>query len=160
MAALLPFTSSIMSVKDDWIDYNGHLNMAYYNVLFDRCVDEFHDAVGLGVDYRNAGNASTFTAEAHVVYVREIHRHDKVRLTCRVIDCDEKRTHIFLQLHHVEQGFLSAVSEQLHLHVDMDAKRVIPFPGHIQANIQAMKDLHAALPSSPYEGRVIGIRRK
>ena len=43
-----PFVSSVMKVEQSWIDYNGHLNMAYYNVLFDRCVDEAYELLGIG----------------------------------------------------------------------------------------------------------------
>ena len=41
-----PFVSSVMRVDPGWIDYNGHLNMAYYNVLFDRAVDEAYELIG------------------------------------------------------------------------------------------------------------------
>ncbi len=40
-----------MRVEPQWIDYNGHLNMAYYNVLFDRCVDEAYELLGIGQHY-------------------------------------------------------------------------------------------------------------
>ncbi|HTQ82203.1 MAG TPA: thioesterase family protein, partial [Pseudolabrys sp.] len=43
-----PFVSSVMTVEPQWIDYNGHLNVAYYNVLFDRAVDELYELLGLG----------------------------------------------------------------------------------------------------------------
>ena len=46
-----PFVSSMMRVEPQWIDYNGHLNMAYYNVLFDRAVDEVYELLGIGADY-------------------------------------------------------------------------------------------------------------
>src|SRR5215470_2055774 len=46
-----PFVSSLMRVEPGWIDYNGHLNMAYYNVLFDRAVDEAFELIGCGLDY-------------------------------------------------------------------------------------------------------------
>jgi acyl-CoA thioester hydrolase len=46
-----PFVSSTMRVEPQWIDYNGHLNMAYYHVLFDRAVEEAFALVGLGADY-------------------------------------------------------------------------------------------------------------
>ena len=60
-----PFVSSLMHVEPQWIDYNGHLNMAYYNVLFDRAVDEVYELVGIGVSYLKHHNHSTFTAEVH-----------------------------------------------------------------------------------------------
>ncbi len=66
-----PFVSSVMKVEPAWIDYNGHLNMAYYNVLFDRAVDEVFELLGCGADYVKKG-FSTFTAEVHVRYLREL----------------------------------------------------------------------------------------
>src|ERR1043165_9368099 len=67
-----PFVSSVMKVESSWIDYNGHLNMAYYNVLFDRCVDEAYELLGIGLEYLKTAQHSTFTAEAHVRYLREL----------------------------------------------------------------------------------------
>ena len=49
-----PFVGSIQKVEDQWVDYNGHFNMAYYNVLFDRAGDEAFEIVGLGADYVKA----------------------------------------------------------------------------------------------------------
>ena len=46
-----PFVSSVMTIEPQWIDYNGHLNVAYYNVLFDRAVDEVYELIGLGPAY-------------------------------------------------------------------------------------------------------------
>ena len=73
-----PFVSSAMVVDRAWIDYNGHLNMAYYNVLFDRAVDEAFELLGCGADYVTKG-FSTFTAEVHVRYLRELRAGDPVR---------------------------------------------------------------------------------
>ena len=71
-----PFVSSVMTVEKDWIDYNGHLNMAYYNVLFDRAVDEAFELLGCGLDYVKNRKHSCFTAEVHVRYLRELHAGD------------------------------------------------------------------------------------
>ena len=60
-----PFVSSTMRVEPSWIDYNGHMNMAYHHVLFDRAVDEAFGVVGLGQDYLLDRNASHFAAEVH-----------------------------------------------------------------------------------------------
>ena len=51
MAYPAPFVGRLLKVEDQWVDYNGHFNMAYYNVLFDRAGDEAFAAVGLGPDY-------------------------------------------------------------------------------------------------------------
>lgn len=153
------FRSSIMTVEPQWIDYNGHLNMAYYNVLFDRCIDEAFHGLGLGPDYLASANASFFTAQAHVSYFRELSAGDPVYVTLALIDADAKRTHVFQQLRHAEQDFLSATCEQLHLHVDMATKRVCRFPADILARLADMKASHAALPRDPRLGRGIGIPR-
>jgi len=152
-----PFRSSPMEVRGEWIDHNGHLNMAYYNVLFDRCIDEIHEALGLGAGYRRVTDASTFTAEAHVVYLRELHQGDTVHVTCQILDADKKRIHSYLELTHAANGVLSAVSEQLHLHVDLKTKRVVPFPQDITDRIAAMTKAHRNLSWPHYIGRIIGI---
>jgi len=95
-----PFVSSVMWVEPGWIDYNGHLNMAYYNVLFDRAVDEAYELIGIGHDYLARRRHSTFTAEVHVRYLRELHAGDPVRVTFQLLDYDAKRIYYFEQLFH------------------------------------------------------------
>jgi acyl-CoA thioester hydrolase len=141
-----PFVSSTMTVEPAWIDYNGHLNMAYYNLLIDRAVDEAFELIGLGPDYLRARNASYFTAEAHVRYVRELSVRTPVRTTVRLLDFDTKRIHFFAELHHATEGWVSATSEQLALHVDMATRRVAPWPDDVLTGLGAMKAAHAALP--------------
>ncbi len=155
-----PFVSSIMRVDPQWIDYNGHLNMAYYNVLFDRAVDEVYEQIGIGLDYLKTTNHSTFTAEAHVRYLREIHEGDPVRVTFQVLDFDAKRIHYFEQLFHADEGFLSATSENMTLHVDMGAKKVAPFPAEITQRLAAIKAAHTALPAPNGVGRRIAMPNK
>ena len=82
-AFFAPFVSSVMRVEPAWIDYNGHLNMAYYNVLFDRAGDEAFDLLGCGASYAKAHGLSTFTAEAHVRYVLRA-----LRSTCSTMFSD------------------------------------------------------------------------
>ena len=76
-----PFVSSIMRVEPAWIDYNGHLNMAYYHVLFDRAVDEAYELLGIGLDYVKKRRHSLYTAEVHVRFLRELQAGDPVRVT-------------------------------------------------------------------------------
>ena len=73
------------AVEPGWIDYNGHLNMAYYNVLFDRAVDEVYELLGCGLAYVEASRHSCFTAEVHVRYLRELHAGDPVRVTFQLL---------------------------------------------------------------------------
>jgi acyl-CoA thioester hydrolase len=149
-----PFVSSVMKVEPAWIDYNGHLNMAYYNVLFDRAVDEVFELLGCGVDYVKKG-FSTFTAEVHVRYLRELHEGDPVRVTFQLLEYDNKRMHYFEQLFHAQEGWVSATSENMSLHVDMKAKRVSPFPPEVVRRLLQMKASHGQLPRPEAAGRSV-----
>ena len=75
-------------VKDEWIDYNGHLNMAFYNVLFDKGVDFFYDRIGVGEEYTLIGMGSVFTLEVHLQYLQELNLHDRVRVHLQLLDFD------------------------------------------------------------------------
>ena len=156
-AFFAPFVSSVMRVEPGWIDYNGHLNMAYYNVLFDRAVDEVYELLGCGAAYVEASRHSCFTAEVHVRYLRELHAGDPVRVTFQLLDFDAKRLHYFEQLFHAEDGWLSATSENMALHVDMAAKKTAAFPGEVVAHLQRMKAAHAGLPIPQGVGRWIAM---
>jgi acyl-CoA thioester hydrolase len=152
-----PFVSSVMRVEPAWIDYNGHLNMAYYNVLFDRAVDEAFAVLGLGADYVRERHASTFTVECHVTYKRELALNDPVRVTLQLLDFDEKRLHFYQELRHATEFWLSATSETMHLHMDMAERKVAPFPTDILASIAIMKAAHSRLPRPDVIGRVMKI---
>jgi acyl-CoA thioester hydrolase len=160
MAFPAPFEGSIQKVEDQWIDYNGHFNMAYYNVLFDRAGDEVFAALGLGPDYVKSHNASFFTLEAHLTYVRELHAHDAVRIETRFLDHDAKRVHYVQQMFHASAGWLSCVTELIVMHVDMAAKKSAPFPPAVLEKIAAMCEAHSHLPVPPQVGHRIGIPRK
>lgn len=155
-----PFVTPTQEVLADWVDYNGHLNMAYYNVLFDRALDSVFDEIGIGHAYLKETGNSTFTGEAHVTYIQELMQGDPVRVEYRIIDWDAKRIHSFEEMYHAEKGFLAATSEQMSLHVDLTTRRVAPFPETIQARIATMADAHAPLPRPVQVGHLIGIPRK
>ncbi|WP_026756299.1 thioesterase family protein [Sediminimonas qiaohouensis] len=159
MSTPAPFTCSAMEVEKDWIDYNGHMNMAYYNVLFDRCADQAYEKLGLGPDYASSRHLTTYTAEFHICYVRELHLGHKVHGTFQLLDHDEKRFHTFQELWH-EDGWLAATGEALTLHIDMTGPRVAPFPEDIHAAVSEMMRAHTDLPRPERAGRSIGIRRK
>ena len=155
-----PFVSSVMRVEDHWIDYNGHLNMAYYNVLFDRAVDEAYELIGIGADYVAQHRHSFFTAEAHLRYLRELHAGDPVRVTFQLLDYDSKRMHYFEQLFHAAEGWVSATSENMSLHVDMTTTKTAPFPRQIADCLKKMKASHEKLPRPEAVGRRIAMPEK
>jgi len=153
----VPFRASVMQIEPQWIDYNGHLNMAYYNVLFDRAIDELWLQIGIGPDYMKARGGSTFTAECHVRYLREIHLDDPAQVSITLVAADEKRLHTFEELRHATEGWLSATSENMTIHMDMAARKTAPFPPDIRARITALAQAHSAHPHPEGIGRKIAM---
>lgn len=152
------FRSSAMTVLPDWIDFNGHLNMAYYNVLFDRADDEVFEQIGFGPAYQKSG-CTTYTAEFHLCYLRELHEGDQVTVTLQLIDFDEKRFHTFQEIRHAD-GWCAATGEAMTLHVDQSGPRVAPMPAEIYERLARLHRAHRALPAPERLGRSIGLRRK
>lgn len=155
-----PLVSPTQTVIEDWIDYNGHLNMAFYNVIFDRAVDHFYDLLGVGAKYAESGAGSCFTMEIHVHYLNEVSLDDELELHLQLLDYDSKRLHYFQQMYHKEQGYLAATSEQLALHVDLNTRRSGAFPQYVLDKLEAMATTHLRLEAPSQVGHRIGIKRK
>lgn len=147
-------------VIGDWVDYNGHMNMAYYNVIFDQALDHAYDRLGIGEAYVRDSGCSHFTVEAHVTYLREVRLHDPLRITWQLLDCDTKRLHFFEHMYHAEHGYLAATSEQLSIHVNMTERRAAVFPEYLQTRFEDVLSHHRQLPRPAQAGHVIGIPRR
>src|SRR5437870_9569414 len=81
-------------VLPEWIDWNGHLNLAYYVVLFDRATDLLFDELGLGLEYRRIEEKGTFVVETHNRYERELLVGERVRVATQILGSDDKRLHL------------------------------------------------------------------
>ena len=119
------------NVEPEWIDINGHMNVAYYLLAFDRGVDALWTRVGITDEYVAERRRSTFAVEAHVTYQRELHEGDPYRVTSQILAIDEKRVHQFQRLYHADEGFLAATGEWLTLHVNLETRRVCRWPDDI-----------------------------
>lgn len=146
-------------VEPDWIDYNGHLNVAYYHLLFDRATDAFLDRLGLGEASARKGLGSMFALEDHITYQRELKLPDGVRVTLQLLDFDDKRVHYFLRMFHAEEGYQAATCEHLSCYVDFQTRRSAPMPAGTRAKIAEIHEFHRKLARPAEASHVIGIRR-
>jgi acyl-CoA thioester hydrolase len=160
VATAAPFLSSVMQIEPPWIDYNGHLNMAYYNVMFDRAIDEFWLRLGIGPDYKRERHGSTFTVECHVRYLREIHLGDPVQVRVLLVEADDKRLHTFEELRHASEGWVSATSENMTVHIDMNARKAAPFPPDIRVGVDRVARAHQGVVRPEGIGRKIAMPAK
>ena len=147
-------------VRPEWIDYNGHMNVAYYVVAFDYACDAFLDYLGMTDEFRARTGGTTFAAEMHVTYQREIRSGDPLRFTCQLLGYDAKRLHFILQMYHGEEGYLVATSEWMSLYVDLASRRVAPMPEEIGSRLAAVHATHKGLPRPPEAGRVMSLTGK
>ncbi|MBL4721121.1 MAG: thioesterase family protein [Alphaproteobacteria bacterium] len=148
------------TVRPEWIDYNGHMNVAYYVLAFDYATDAFLDYIGLTREFKESVNSTTFALDMNVSYKREVLEGDPLRFTTQLVDADEKRLHFFHQMFHATEGYLAATNEVLSVHVDLDSRRIAPMPDALRQRVDALWRLHRDLPRPEPVGRTMGIRRK
>jgi acyl-CoA thioester hydrolase len=156
----MPLAPYRTTVQPGWIDYNGHMNVAYYVLAFDKATDGLIDRLGLGEAYRRASDCSIYVLEAHITYERELRRGEELAIATQLIDADQKRLHFFHRMTHAEAGYLAATTEILALHVDLAGPRSTPMPNRALAEIAALLAEHRSLPPPPQLGRRIGLGRR
>jgi acyl-CoA thioester hydrolase len=147
-------------VKPEWIDYNGHMNVAYYLLAFDLGVDGLFRHIGIDESYVEATNSSSFTLETHITYAAELRLGDAIRISGRLVDHDHKRMHVFLEMYHGDDGYLSATAEFMMMHIDMTTRRSSNYPKDVYERVEALYTQHKSLEIPANVGHTIGIRRK
>jgi acyl-CoA thioester hydrolase len=147
------------SVLPEWIDFNKHMNVAYYVLAFDLGVDALWLDFGITEDHVNTNHSSTFAVETHVMYQRELKLDDPYLVTAQILAFDEKRIHQFQRMYHAKEGYLAATAEWLTLHVDLQKRRVAPWPENILDGISRVADAQASWPPPDEQGSTITIRK-
>jgi acyl-CoA thioester hydrolase len=155
-----PFVSDQFSVLPEWIDLNGHMNVARYLQAFDQAFDEPYERVGLTTDHMQSARGTTFIAEGHITYQRELLLGDPLRITTRLLAFDAKRMHWFQCMYHRDKGYLAATNEWLILYVDIDTRRVGRMPDALLKNFEALLAAHAELPMPREVGRRVEFRQR
>ena len=122
-------------VLPEWIDYNGHMNVAYYVLAFDLGIDALWIDFGITEEHVQTNQSSTFAVEAHVLYRQELKLDDPYVITSQILAYDEKRIHQFQRMYHEREGYLAATAEWMSLHVDLGERRVAPWPPQILESI-------------------------
>jgi acyl-CoA thioester hydrolase len=155
-----PFVCDRFSVPEEWIDLNGHMNVARYLQAFDQAFDEAYERVGITKEHMDTAGGTTFAAEMHITYQRELLLGDPLRITTQLLAYDVKRMHWIQCMYHREKGYLAATDEWLILYVDIGKRRVGRMPEAMERNFQAVLAAHAVLPLPPEVGRRIDFNRR
>ena len=147
-------------VLPEWIDWNGHMNVGFYVVAFDKATDTLCQQLGIGWEYTRDKLGMTFVLEAHVTYDREVKEGDPLRIATQILDHDDKRLHFIHMMYHRTEGFLAATTELMLMNIDFETRRSAPWPAWAKARIEKIAPLHAKLPRPRQAGRLINIKKK
>jgi acyl-CoA thioester hydrolase len=145
------------TVLPEWLDYNNHMNVAYYIAAFDIGIDELKTVYGIDSDYISNEQCSTVALEAHITYQNEASLGEELQIRSRILDFDSKRTHLYQEMYHDDD--LLATQETLSISFDLNARKSQPFAPMIAANIEAMCRAQRALPRPEWVGRAVGTRK-
>jgi acyl-CoA thioester hydrolase len=154
-----PLRSATRRVLPEWIDYNGHMNVAYYVLAIDKAMDDIFDQLGMGVEFVRERRMGPMALATQVHYLDELLEGQEFVCDLQVLDADHKRMHYFVTMHHLAKGTVAATFEGLSINVDLEARRSVPLPDDIHARLEAVRAAHAGLPRPPQVGARIGIRR-
>ena len=152
-----PFDRCQGEVLPEWIDANGHMNLAYYIVLFDYATDALFDAIGIGRVYKDVTNHGTFVAETHNLYERELLVGERVRVATLILGADGKRLHLAHEMFSLATGERAATQELMYLHIDLAARRVVPWLPAARERVDAAAAAHARLAKPNWAGRRIAM---
>jgi acyl-CoA thioester hydrolase len=154
----VPFAEARADVRPEWIDYNGHMNVGYFSVVFDIAADAFLEFLGFTRSFREQHGSTTFALEQHLNFLREVNEGDTLRFEARLLDFDAKRFHFYQEMFRVGDDRPAASCEGLSAHVSTTTRRTAAMPQALLERLAAIKRAHAALERPWQIGHVLSVR--
>jgi acyl-CoA thioester hydrolase len=114
-------------IKKEWTDYNNHMNMAYYVLVFDQIWEIILEKFKMGEQSAKTNKMSTMVVETHTTYNNEVKEGDEVEINLTFFDHDKKRLHFKMEMIEKSSNKLSATLEMLSLYIDLNKRRVTEF---------------------------------
>ena len=114
-------------VKSEWTDYNGHMNLAFYILVFDKGAENILSKFQMGEQSAKTTKKSTMAVESHTTYNNEVKENEEVDVYLSYFDHDKKRLHYKLEMYEKSKNILSATTEVLSLYIDLNHRKVAEF---------------------------------
>ena len=128
-----------IKVLPDWIDYNQHMQDAYYGLAFSYAVDHFQDCVGFDERYRSQSGCTIYVVEDHKFYLHEVKLGSELEIKTSLLDTDKKKLILYSEM--FVQDNVVATSEMLQAHVNTNPKpHVSEMPRHIYNSFNKLLD--------------------
>ena len=126
----MPIFLSSQKIVKDWIDYNNHMNVSYYLLIFDKYgADILNDTFKMGEYSARTTGKSTMIVESHITYNQELKMNDEVDVNLVFFDHDKKRLQYKMEMIHKQKQYLASTIEVLALYVDLNTRKVSEFEG-------------------------------
>lgn len=170
MSSPTPLTLIEMAAPAEWMDYNGHMNVAHYTSAVDRAMDVFLNAAGMGEEYMEQEGGSMFVLQQQFHYLREIREGESFEVTGQMLGVDARRLHIFLHLqkpgsgqeagHGSDQGNGAqfATCELMAIHVNIATRKSAPLPEATRVWLVEKMTQHQALPRPHFAGHKFSLK--
>jgi acyl-CoA thioester hydrolase len=155
-----PLDTHRSTVLPEWVDWNGHMNVAFFVKAFDQASGAFMRNIGLGRPYVDNKLGMTFVLEMHITYDRELREAAPMLFKTQLLDCDAKRVHLFHEMYHADEGYLAATNETIVMNIDYATRKSGPFPAQAAERLAQVWAEHSKLPKHPKAGRLMGLRKK
>lgn len=148
-----PFIAGPLTVEDTWMDHNGHMNLAFYTMLFVRAITDAMNHFGVGEQYSAGGGGTFFGVENHVRYLRELRAGDMVDVAVHVLACDARRLHWWAEMTK-QRAIRSATFEMLSVHVDQATRRVTDMPAAVRTVMNEVRARSGSLGRAAHAGHL------
>ena len=151
----IPFIGLRVAVPQEWIDVNGHMNATHYGLAVYDAHFNFTEAIGLGEDYVKSTGCGKAVLESHMIYEREVSEGDELEIKSWLLAVDKKRLHFFHEVYNQTKGFRAAASEQVDIHIDLNARKSSELPESLYSSLQQLVRANLASPSPEGVGSII-----
>ena len=75
-------------IKKEWTDYNNHMNMAYYVMVFDQIWENMLEKFNMGENSAKTNKRSTMVVETRTTYNNEVKQGEEVEINLTFFDHD------------------------------------------------------------------------
>jgi acyl-CoA thioester hydrolase len=159
MSAVPVYFEDRLRVKPEWLDPNGHMNVAFYLRAVDDGSNAFFDDIGLGWSYTESGVGSVFVTRCNMDFRQELFVEAPLVVSTRLIDWNAKLLHTYSEVLHADERYVAATCETLYMHIEFSTRRSAPIPLTAQRRLAEILAAHAAEPMPSTLNRPLGIRR-
>ena len=123
----MSFFLKTTKIINEWTDYNKHMNLSYYILVFDKGAEIILSKFKMGEHSAKTEKKSTMVVETHTTYNNEVKEDEEVDVFVSYFNHDKKRLHYKLEMYEKSKNILSATTEVLSLYIDLNFRKVVEF---------------------------------